>query len=127
MKKISGFIFGIFSLLAYAQYALAISLCPVNSFGANLCTLDVGTAIGKFISFVYVVAVVAALFYLVWGGFKWLTSGGDKAAVQSAREHIVAALVGLVIIFLSYLILSFVAKFFLGSSFNLQNITIPSL
>lgn len=128
MKKVKGLILAISSFLTFAPSAFALSLCPGSgTFGANLCTLNINSAIGKFIAFIYVVAIVAALFYLIWGGLKWLTSGGDKAAVQIAREHIIAAIVGLVIIFLSYVILGFIGRFFLGSGFDLNNINVPTI
>jgi len=62
---------------------------------------------------------------LIFGGFKWLTSGGDKGAVQAAREHIIAAIIGLVIIFLSYFILNILLQFFLGV--NLGTFTFPTI
>jgi hypothetical protein len=68
-----------------------------------------------------------ALLYLIYGGFRWLVSSGDKAQVASAREHLVAAIIGLVIIFLSYFILNLILGFFLGNGASLSNLTIPTL
>ncbi|MBI3985278.1 MAG: hypothetical protein HY344_05090, partial [Candidatus Levybacteria bacterium] len=78
------------------------------------------------INLIFILSVIVALLYLIWGGFKWLTSGGDKTAVQGAREHIVAAIVGLVIIFLSYFILNFIVGFFIPG-FSLANFELPNL
>lgn len=127
MKKLTAFLFSFLFFLSFANSAFAISLCPTNSQYSRLCTLNIGTAIGNLVIFIYIIAVIAALLYLLWGGLKWLTSGGDKTSVQAAREHITAAIIGLVIIFLSYLILSLIAKFFLGTSFDLKNIILPTI
>lgn len=44
----------------------------------------------------FVIAGLAALFYMLIGAFAWVTSGGDKDAVTAARDKIQAAVVGLI-------------------------------
>lgn len=92
--------------------ATRVELCPAGQFNP-LCGFSVSNAIPAIISFIFVISIIVALFYLIWGGFKWLTSGGDKSAVGAAREHIIAAVIGLVIIFLSYFILNILLGFFI--------------
>lgn len=46
----------------------------------------------------FTIAAVLAVIYLMYGGIKWITSRGDKIAVETARKHIVAAVIGLVIV-----------------------------
>ncbi|QQS44367.1 hypothetical protein IPM65_02085 [Candidatus Roizmanbacteria bacterium] len=46
----------------------------------------------------FVIAGLAALFYMLIGAFAWVTSGGDKDAVSAAREKIQAAVVGMILI-----------------------------
>jgi len=46
----------------------------------------------------FVIAGLAALFYLLLGALGWVTSGGDKDAVTAAREKIQAAVVGMILI-----------------------------
>ncbi len=51
------------------------------------------------------------LFVLILlGGLKYITSGGDPKAMESAQKTITYAIGGLIIILLSYLILVFIAK-----------------
>lgn len=59
-----------------------------------------------------VIAVVALLvfFYLIWGGFSWITSGGDKGKTEQARGKILAAVVGLIIVAASYAILNILVR-----------------
>ena len=66
-----------------------------------------------------------ALVFLVIGGVKWLTSQGEKEGIGKARETIVAAVVGLIIIFLSYLIVNFILNLFVGVS--LFNLRLPTI
>ena len=75
------------------------------------------------ISFLLIIAIIAALFFLIWGGVQYTTSGGDKAATQAARDKIVAALIGLALTFGAYLI-AIIAGNFLG--FDIGNLVIPS-
>lgn len=105
-----------------------IELCDKNGQFNRLCALtsgNFGSVIGAAITLLFVIAVIVALGFLVWGGLKWILSGGDKSAVESARNTIVAAIVGLVIVFLSYFILNLVLTFFLGN--GLSNLAIPNI
>ena len=55
----------------------------------------------------YVVGVLAVVMVII-GGVKYTTSGGDQAAVTSAKNTIVYSIVGLVIAILAYAIVNFV-------------------
>jgi hypothetical protein len=46
----------------------------------------------------FVLAGIAALFYGLWGAFTWVTSGGEQENLDKARQKIVAALVGVILI-----------------------------
>lgn len=91
----------------------------------NLSGEKFGSYLSQIITFTFVAAIIIALAFLIYGGIKWITSGGEKGGVEEARNHIIAAVVGLIIVFLSYFILSLVVYFFTGTA--LTNITIPSL
>lgn len=71
----------------------------VNESFANLSvTVFIGNAIKALLG------VVGALFLLmlVWGGVQWMTAGGDPAQVKSAQTTTKNAILGVVIIVLSY-------------------------
>lgn len=53
---------------------------------------------GFLIKFFFVLAGLLALFYMLWGAISWVTSGGDKDAVGKARDKIVAAVIGVILI-----------------------------
>ena len=141
MKRLSSFIISAIVFLSVALPSLAKrgtggnddtigasqTLCATKGNFKVLCdNLDIGKLIVGLINLIFILSVVVALLYLIWGGFKWLTSGGDKTAVQGAREHLVAAIVGLVVIFLSYFILNFVVGFFIPG-FHLNEFVLPTL
>lgn len=126
MKKLLAATTTIASGLAFAPLAFAqtINACPSGGFSV-LCNLSPQKLLSNGINFIFVVAALLALVFLIIGGVKWLTSQGEKEAVNKARETIVASVVGLVIIFLSYLIVDFVLQLFVNV--NLSNLTFPKL
>lgn len=132
MKRVSKLTTSIFTgigifLQAQAAHAAPGDLCPPGDF-ANLCKLDVAkggnSIVGTIVQFLLIIAVVLALMYLVYGGIRYITSGGDKAKVDAARSHITAAVVGLILAFAAYLIVNVVAYVF---GVNITKLAIPKL
>lgn len=119
---------GLASQAFASTYTPINSACPGNGF-ANLCFTanQLGPVVGSFITFGFVIVGLIALAFLAWGGLKWLLSQGEKQAVEEARNHIISALIGLIVIFLSYLIVNVVLGFITGGAVSLNNLAIPTL
>lgn len=97
-----------------------------GAFG-KLCNLNannLGGIVGAVVTFILILAVLIALFFLIWGGIKWITSGGDKGKVDAARQTITAAIVGLIIAFLAFFILQVALGFF---GLSLTNLVLPKI
>lgn len=77
------------------------------------------SVLSTIISLFFLAAFVLALFYIIWGGFNWIFSGGDKQRLAKAREHVIYAIVGLVIVFLAATIISALGAFFKINFLNL--------
>ena len=77
------------------------------------------------IQFILVVAFVLAFIFLIIGGIRWITAGGDEKAVSGARGMITAALIGLVIVLVSYAIIRLVEIFF-GFNIITGGVNIPT-
>jgi len=86
---------------------------------------DLGSLLGNVITLILIVAAVIFFFMLVIGGIQWMTSGGDKAATESARGRITAALIGLIIVFAAWAIIRLVETF-LGVSIISGGAAIPT-
>jgi hypothetical protein len=56
------------------------------------------TILGAVIRLFFLVAGLAALFFLLLGAFEWVTSGGDEKKTEGARNKIQAAVIGLILI-----------------------------
>lgn len=138
MKKLFVSISGAFGYLFYALPVLAatpvkIDPCMIDATGKPgaevtgiakiLCGLG-GAGIAKTIQgvvvFFIILAFVIALIYLLLGGVKWITSSGEKEKVDEARKHIVAALIGLVVVFLAVFLISVILAAFGVSWTDLQ-------
>lgn len=130
MKKVLGFINTAALSVMMAPRAFAqdteIEVCPEGTFDA-LCDInadDFGSYIGRIFSLFLALAVLIAVFFLIWGGIKWILSGGDKGGVEAARNTIIAAVIGLVVTFLAFFIISIVGRFF---GIDLLNFSIPTI
>ncbi len=100
--------------------------CPCVSIAiskpSNLSITDLGTLLSGAIGFILVVAALAAFIFLIWGGIQWITSGGDKSAVEAARSRILAAIIGLFVVFAAWALMSVVGGFF---GFDITKLVFP--
>lgn len=70
----------------------------------------VGTVLKNALSLLYAVGGIGTLVYFVWGAVDWIMSGGDKEKVSSARKKMTNAIVGLVLLALSFFVISLVGE-----------------
>lgn len=77
-----------------------------------------GALIGRILNIVIVIAALMLFLMLLWGGFEWITSGGDKGKTESARNKITAAVLGLIVLAAAWAILGLVLKFLGAGDLN---------
>lgn len=65
-----------------------------------------------FIYLFFIFAIIFALLVLIYSGWLWMTSVGDKQKIASAKQRMTYALVGLIVVFISFFIINFVTGFF---------------
>jgi hypothetical protein len=63
---------------------------------------DLGQLIGTFLQVAIIISGLGAFAYLLLGGFQYVTSGGEKAQAEAARDKITYAIIGMVIIAAAY-------------------------
>jgi bacteriorhodopsin len=99
------------------QLALTISgYGQINPKGVPSGNIS-GQVVANGIILLMVFAAILTLFYLLWAGINWVMSEGDKAKITQARNKITYAIIGLVLIFLSFFIAMTTARFFGLSKF----------
>lgn len=69
---------------------------------------DLPGAIMSVINYVLIFVGVLALAYLVYGGFLYITAGGDSGQVDKAKSSIINAIIGIVVIGLAAAVVNFV-------------------
>ena len=79
---------------------------------STLGGITVATIVSALITLVLIIAALVFFFMLIIGGIKWITSGGDKAAMEMARGRVISAIVGIVILFSTWAILQLIEGFF---------------
>lgn len=137
MKKIAAFGFSALTFFGFALPAFADTTVNVNPCADNagpgfnlLCNLSIsnGNIVGRVITIALIVAALIALGFLIFGGIRWILSGGEKEKVEEARGTIIAALVGLVIVFAAYFIINIVFGLFgLGNINTLSHTPVLNL
>ncbi|OGH69362.1 MAG: hypothetical protein A2754_02410 [Candidatus Magasanikbacteria bacterium RIFCSPHIGHO2_01_FULL_47_8] len=79
-----------------------------------LGTTDVPTLLGTLIKAALGIIGSLTLLMLIWGGFQWLTSAGNAEKVKSGTQTMIWAVIGVVLVFSSYLILSTFTEYLTG-------------
>ncbi|MFZ5364643.1 MAG: pilin [Patescibacteria group bacterium] len=64
--------------------------------------------IGNILEYILGFVGVALLVVVIYGGFLWMTAGGEEEQVRRGRNYIFNGIIGLAIILSSYAILSYV-------------------
>ncbi|MEX1058989.1 MAG: pilin [Candidatus Saccharimonadales bacterium] len=71
---------------------------------------DLNSFITKVVNIISIIVGVVAVIMIIVGGFRYIASGGKAESVQGAKNTILYALIGLVIVALSQIIVRFVLK-----------------
>jgi hypothetical protein len=71
-------------------------------------TGGVNGLIKEIINVLSVIVGVVAVIMIIWAGFRYITSGGKQESVTSAKNTILYAVIGLVIVALAQVIVRFV-------------------
>lgn len=78
-----------------------------------------GNPLGKLITtgiqLFLLVAGLVTLIYLLWGGFDWITSSGDKEKLIKARQKIQNAFLGMIVIIAALVIFNVLVFNILGN------------
>lgn len=117
ISLLSGFfIFSLFLLLpAQAQekasYGLDESAAKVGAFKAQIIGYDTdffNTKIGQIVGFALSFIGVVFLILMIYAGISWMTAAGNQEKVSKAKDLIINAIIGLIIVLMAYAITSFI-------------------
>ena len=108
MKKWKQIGLGLATVAAFSPLAAFAQGLLVPGQPTGLPSAGGGTA-GAFILYIInillgVVGIIAILFIII-GGFRYITSAGSEEAAESGKKMITNAIIGLVVVILSYVII----------------------
>lgn len=70
----------------------------------------------KVVNIFSIIVGIVAVIFVIYGGFRYITSGGDSGSVGNAKNTLIYALVGLVIVALAQLIVHYVLSTATGAA-----------
>jgi len=100
---------------------------PVGPKGFTSGKMFLSSLITAMVRISLVAGVLIFFFILIAGAIQWMTAGGDKAAVEAARGKIMNAVVGIVILFVVFVIVQFIGSFFGVEALQILRINIDAL
>lgn len=110
MQFKTAFVFATLAVLffSFAGYALAIDTGLEYGTYTGLGTEDLRVTIMKIVRIALGFVGVIAIIIILYGGFTWMTSAGNPEKIDKAKKILQSAVIGLVIIFLAFAIVSFI-------------------
>lgn len=109
MKKILFFLFltaVLFPMGIFAQRPLEVDYPAISGYEITETTVPFGNYIKYIYIFTIIISGFIGLGVLVWAGFRYLTSSGNPERMGEAKNWITSCLIGLLIIFLSWIIVN---------------------
>ena len=106
-KKILG---GLLTLCVLALPAVVSAQVGTGNYGATfgLGTADLEATVVNVVQWVLGFMGLIAVIFILYGGFMWMTAGGNEEKVAKAKKVLTAAVIGLVIVLLAWAIVIFV-------------------
>jgi hypothetical protein len=75
---------------------------------ADNATTGIGNVAAHVVNIFSIIVGIVAVIMIIYGGFRYITSGGDSGSVGNAKNTLIYAIVGLIIVALAQVIVHFV-------------------
>ncbi len=102
----------------------------IGSWGQDPAAAKSGSTFTIFIvhfwNVVIQVGALAVLLYFIWGAVEWITAGGEKGKLESARNRMLHAAMGLLILVSSLVLIGFISYLLFGTEFNILEPVFPT-
>ncbi|MSU76117.1 hypothetical protein EXS54_01440 [Patescibacteria group bacterium] len=79
-----------------------------------LLSFEPGNVLAQVINTLLLWGGAVALVFIIIGGFRFIISMGNPEGVEKARHTVMYAILGLIIIFVAYIIVAYILDDFLG-------------
>ncbi|MDD4994655.1 MAG: hypothetical protein PHT66_01605 [Candidatus Pacebacteria bacterium] len=121
MKK---YILPVISILTIGMF-LAVPVFAQDYPYGTIPDLKVGDVIGesglfmKILNWTFNIIIILGLIYILFAGYRYMTSGGDSAKVQAALQNLIYALIGIAIAILARALVNFVVGWVSTGTFQI--------
>lgn len=95
-------------LLAKGNLQSAPELLDNAAGQTGISSYDIGTVAGRSVNVALQLVGLIFLLLTIYGGFLWMTARGAEDQITKARDIVIAAVIGLVIVISAYAITVFV-------------------
>jgi hypothetical protein len=112
-------------LYLVASRALAYSP-PLPPDSIKVPTPSVSSILGAYglvcgvTAWILIFGIIIGVLFVVWGGVKYVTSGGDSGGEEDAKKIIIGALIGVVFLVLAVAIIQVLVRFFSGTEITID-------
>jgi uncharacterized membrane protein YgcG len=100
-------------LYTLVPHAYAVAINPVTPSGgidpnstANAAAI-LDSATSNIIDILFLIGGILAILYLLWAGIKYITAGGNMDQAKVARQSIINAVIGIIIMMAAFAIIRF--------------------
>ncbi|MCK5481702.1 MAG: hypothetical protein KAJ06_11165, partial [Gammaproteobacteria bacterium] len=114
-KLIKFSIFAIIALTLFTAVDFALAQDIGIDYAGNIglqeaSETDAKTFIVNIIKYVLTFLGIIAVVMVMYGGFIWMTSNGQPDRIQKAKNTLIAAVIGLIIVLSAFAIVTFIAN-----------------
>ncbi len=103
--------------MARANQQTDITIDPTDiGLDGGAPTQITGEVVADVLNIVYAVAAFAAIIVIIVGGIRYTSSNGDSNGIQTAKNTIMYAVVGLIVVIIAAAITNFVVAMVAGQS-----------
>lgn len=84
--------------------------------GGSSCQSDIGSGEGEgvkrvaanVVNLISIIVGIISVIFIIYGGFRYITSGGDSGKVGNAKNTLIYAVIGLIVVALAQIIVNVV-------------------
>ena len=87
-------------------------LDPAKDFGSGLAASNKAEVLVSLVlGLVTILGGLSLIFYFVLGALNWITAAGDTGKIQKARDQMVQAVVGMIVVVIAYSVIGVIGNF----------------
>ncbi len=96
------------SIVTFITGAIGVDLSDPT--GSSLTDKPITEILNNILTAVLGLVFFVALATMVYGGIRWMTSGGNEDTISEAKRTVIASAIGLIIIMISYAVVNFITS-----------------